>query len=123
VIRNDVDDLFFYWSLRPLIVTSVKHRVLETRFVDVTKGVRFPNGLSEPESRCFQIMCGPYVGCSFDTFIPEGTSVRSALSRLHRSMILATELLSHHVRRCIQDCSRYLEYIVTFDWLPNAYKR
>ena len=65
------------------------------------------------------------VGCSFDKLIPDEahrTALRDAVSRVHKSTILATELLNLHVRRCIEDCTGDLEHIFNSNWLLNAYK-
>ena len=64
------------------------------------------------------------VGCSFDKLIPDEahrSALRDAVSRVHKSTILATELLNLHVRRCIEDCTGDLEVIFTSNWLLNAY--
>ena len=64
------------------------------------------------------------VGCSFDKLIPDEahrSALRDAVSRVHKSTILATELLNLHVRRCIEDCTGDLELIFTSNWLLNAY--
>ena len=64
------------------------------------------------------------VGCSFDKLIPDEahrTALRDAVSRVHKSTILATELLNLHVRRCIEDCTGDLEHIFNSNWLLNAY--
>ena len=64
------------------------------------------------------------VGCSFDKLIPDEahrTALRDAVSRVHKSTILATELLNLHVRRCIESGTGDLEVIFHSNWLLNAY--
>ena len=55
------------------------------------------------------------VGCSFDKLIPDEahrTALRDALSRVHKSTILATELLNLQVRLCIEDCREYITHTI-----------
>ena len=63
------------------------------------------------------------VACNFHKLIPDETHkalLLEAIERVHKSTILATELLNMHVRRCIRD-EVDMSDIMSANWLLNAY--
>ena len=63
------------------------------------------------------------VACSFDKLIPdEGQKaiLIDAIKRVHKSTMLATELLNLHVRRCVRD-GVDMSDVMSANWLLNAY--
>ena len=65
------------------------------------------------------------VGCSLSRLIPDEAHLRSlqdAVHRVHKSTVLATELLNLHIRRMLEEnLSADLKCFFTQNWVLKAY--
>jgi hypothetical protein len=70
-------------------------------------------------------VCVRTIGCGFESWIPEEShrvKIRDGVARTHRAVILATQLLNLHARRCFEELDGAgIEQLCDANWLVNAF--